>query len=70
MKVTDRGYKIPEAHDSLELSVEKLKETLLRINDEQNTHDRAVRELKKQRRRAFLCTALGYNPWEVKQWRK
>jgi len=48
MKVTDRGYKIPEAHDSLELSVEMLKETLLRINDEQSTHDRAMRELRKQ----------------------
>ena len=48
MKVTDRGYKIPEAYDSLELSVEMLKETLLKINDEQNTHDRAMRELRKQ----------------------
>jgi len=66
MKLTDRGYKIPEKTDTLEASLEMFQETLQRINDEQNAQDREVGKVKKERRRKLITTALGYNPWEVK----
>jgi len=64
VRVTDRGYKIPEKTDTLQQSLEMFQETLQRINDEQNTQDKAVKEAKKQKRKVLICTALGYNPWE------
>ena len=66
MKLTDRGYKIPEKTDNLEASLEMFQETLQRINDEQNAQDREVGKVKKEQRRKLITTALGYNPWEVK----
>ena len=64
MRVTDRGYKIPEKTDTLEASLEMFQETLQRVNDEQNAQDKAVKEAKKQKRKVLICSALGYNPWE------
>jgi hypothetical protein len=64
VRVTDRGYKIPEKTDTLQQSLEMFQETLQRINDEQNTQDKAVKEARKQKRKALICSALGYNPWE------
>jgi len=66
MRVTDRGYRIPEKTDTLEASLEMFQETLEQINSEQNVQDRAVKEMKKQKRKVLISTALGYNPWEVK----
>jgi len=64
VRVTDRGYKIPEKTDTLEASLEMFQETLQRVNDEQNAQDKAVKEAKKQKRKVLICSALGYNPWE------
>jgi peptidoglycan hydrolase CwlO-like protein len=64
MRLTDRGYKIPEKTDTLEASLEMFQETLQRVNDEQNAQDKAVKEAKKQKRKVLICSALGYNPWE------
>jgi len=64
MRVTDRGYKIPEETDTLEASLEMFQETLQKINDEQNAQDAVNKEFRKQRRKALICTALGRNPWK------
>jgi hypothetical protein len=64
VRVTDRGYKIPEKTDTLEASLEMFQETLEQINSEQNAQDAVNKEFKKQKRKVLICTALGYNPWE------
>jgi len=66
MRITDRGYKIPDVFDSLELSVEMFQETLQKINNEQNYHDQIAHKVEKERRKKLITAALKYNPWEVK----
>ncbi len=66
MRITDRGYKIPEKTDTLEASLKMFQDSLNKINDEQNIQDKGVEEIKKQKRKQLISTALGYNPWEVK----
>ena len=66
MRITDRGYKIPDAYDSLELSVEMFQKTLQKINNEQNYHDKIAHKVEKERRKKLITAALKYNPWEVK----
>jgi len=62
MKKTDRGYQIPEEHDTLEDSLPMLQNTLQKINNEQNWQDK---EIKKVRRRKLIEYAYGGKIWKV-----
>jgi hypothetical protein len=66
MKVTKRGYKIPDQTDPLDLSLEMFKETFSKIEREHDGYDGTTRKVQKFLRQKLISTALGYNPWEVK----